>query len=407
MDKSNHNAAAWTILALNLVESLSLAATNLFSQPNLTMCVFLPASFFAGRFELVSTPVGIIVAGGLVGLAYVSGRKFKKTQAKYQGSGGDQGSRAPPPLWDDSTSSKKEDNKDTFRKRAESVEWLNQFVRHVWLRYPNLVGDWLIRDVILGEILEGLRRDKVLPAGPIKDILCTKVILRDASPWVLDAEVNPTRSPDELQLMARVRFVSDQDTGVELKIKVSAGIVIPVKIEQISVETRLILRFYLQDEAPFIRVIWLSMMEKPTLDLAILPLGGVDVMKIPGLDTMIHDIIMQGIMSEIVLPAGKIIALKPKMPDEYYKEWGNIPSALDEYSGEMILNISQTRVMLHPAFRENDDMDLYIRVSVDGKQVHRSHKILNTVSETGNFRFNPFVPLNQPPGRLLTFADVC
>jgi hypothetical protein len=47
---------------------------------------------------------------------------------------------------------------------------LNQFVRHLWLRYPNWVGDWLIRDVILGEILEGLRRDKILPAGPIKDI---------------------------------------------------------------------------------------------------------------------------------------------------------------------------------------------------------------------------------------------
>lgn len=44
-------------------------------------------------------------------------------------------------------------------------------------------------------------------------------------------------------------------------------------------------------------------------------------MQIPGLDTMIRDIIMQGIKQEIVLPAGKIIAIKRFMPDEYYKEW--------------------------------------------------------------------------------------
>jgi len=170
--------------------------------------------------------------------------------------------------------------------------------------------------------------------------------LRDSSPWILDGEVSPTRSLDELRLTARVRFVSDKDTGVELKIKGPAGIVIPVKIEQISVETTLMLRFYLQEEPPFIRVIWLSMTEKPNLDLAILPLGGVDVMQIPGLDTMLRDIIMQGIKQEIVLPAGKIIALKPHMPDEHYKEWGAIPTKLDDFLGELILTICETRVMM-------------------------------------------------------------
>ena len=80
------------------------------------------------------------------------------------------------------------------------------------------------------------------------------MILRDAAPWVMHAEVAPSRSLDELVLTARVRFVSDKDAGVELKIKGPAGIILPVKIEQISVETTLCLRFYLQEELPFIRL---------------------------------------------------------------------------------------------------------------------------------------------------------
>ena len=39
----------------------------------------------------------------------------------------------------------------------------------------------------------------------------------------MEAEVCPTRSLDELQLIVKVRFVSDKDTGVELKIKVGVN----------------------------------------------------------------------------------------------------------------------------------------------------------------------------------------
>ena len=395
-DGEGRTDAAWKAVAGNLLDALALNATILFSRPTLTMGVFMPAAYMSGRFGIVSTPLGCLLCAGLIGLAYLSDKRHKRSVLERERSfefADSAGFSMPLPLWGDPA-----DGKDGVRRRAESVEWLNQFVRHCWLRYPKWVGDWLIRDIILGEILEGLKRDKVLPAGPIKDIQCTKIILRDAAPWVMEAEVCPTRSLDEIQLIAQVRFVSDKDTGVEIKIIGPAGVVVPVKIEQISFEGRLSLRLYLTEEPPFIRVIWLSMVEKPKLDLAILPMGGIDVMHIPGLDTMIHNIIMQGIQQEIVLPAGKIIAIKKGMPDEYYKEWGPAPTPLDSFQGELILMVRETRMMLHPAFREQASQDLYIKVALDGQQVQRSCKIRNTMSEKCNLRFHLFVPTEQAEG---------
>ena len=53
---------------------------------------------------------------------------------------------------------------------------------------------------------------------------------------------------------------------------------------------------------------------------------------------------------------------------------------------------------MHPAFREGIQQHLYIRVSLDGEQVQRSHRISNVMAETVNFRFHLGVPRVQPEG---------
>ena len=45
-------------------------------------------------------------------------------------------------------------------------------------------------------------------------------------------------------------------------------------VENISVQTTLLVRAHFIDEFPFVRVVWLSMTEKPELNLAIRPLDG-------------------------------------------------------------------------------------------------------------------------------------
>ena len=41
-------------------------------------------------------------------------------------------------------------------------------------------------------------------------------------------------------------------------------------------------RVHMLDRFPFVRVVWISMLERPKLDLAIRPDSRVDVMHIPG-----------------------------------------------------------------------------------------------------------------------------
>lgn len=77
---------------------------------------------------------------------------------------------------------------------------------------------------------------------------------------------------------------------------------------------------------------------------------------------------------------------------------GPIPTKLDDYEGELIMTICETRVMMHPSFREGTAQSLYIKVSLDGGQVQHSHRINNAMSETVNFRFHLGVPRMQPEG---------
>jgi hypothetical protein len=95
----------------------------------------------------------------------------------------------------------------------------------------------LLRTDVVNEILDGCRRDKLLPlpGGIVRDILAERIRLKDATPWVMGVKVHQLRSEDEIWLEARVRFVSDADAGVELKI-VTVGGNLPVHVENISVE---------------------------------------------------------------------------------------------------------------------------------------------------------------------------
>lgn len=66
------------------------------------------------------------------------------------------------------------------------------------------------------------------------------------------------RTRDELSVTGRVRFVSDKDAGVELSIKCAGGITIPVKIENISVETWLNVRVHSRSTFRLIRSVFSS-----------------------------------------------------------------------------------------------------------------------------------------------------
>jgi hypothetical protein len=100
----------------------------------------------------------------------------------------------------------------------------------------------MLRIDVVGEILAGCRRDKLLPlpGGIVRDILAERICLRDATPWVMGVKVHQLRSKDEIWLEARVRFVSDADAGVQLKI-VTVGGNLPVHVENISIEVMLMM----------------------------------------------------------------------------------------------------------------------------------------------------------------------
>eukprot|EP00286_Rhodomonas_abbreviata_P001230 CAMPEP_0181288872 /NCGR_PEP_ID=MMETSP1101-20121128/574_1 /TAXON_ID=46948 /ORGANISM="Rhodomonas abbreviata, Strain Caron Lab Isolate" /LENGTH=441 /DNA_ID=CAMNT_0023393043 /DNA_START=1 /DNA_END=1323 /DNA_ORIENTATION=+ len=351
---------------------------NVVGRPSFTIPFFVPVAFLAGRMEMLSMPAAVVVYGSLVGfLAIASFRKPTNSKAG-----------APPPRLNDPKGGAPDLNS------TETTEWLNGVVRNLWLRYPTKIGD-IIKEHILEEaILQGLRRDKVLPAGPVKDVRATRVDLKKSSPWVMRGRINEMRSPNEMCVTATIRFVSDDNAGVELEVVLSGGVSIPIRVENISIETELIFRIHLQEKAPFVRVIWISMTEQPNLDLSIIPMG-LDIMQVPGLDQILHDLIMTGIKNEIVLPIGKIVPITQNMPPDYYKEWGREGHPVyakpqnqnDAFEGKVVLFLEETKILMHPQHHEGGAFDLYVRVSL-GEQEGRTHKIKNTFHEMVHDRFD-------------------
>ncbi|EKX46969.1 hypothetical protein GUITHDRAFT_152256, partial [Guillardia theta CCMP2712] len=216
---------------------------KVFSRPSFTITVLLPAAYVVGRFQILPTSLSVAFLGGMIGLYMYAARLYKDLPASATVE--EDSFNQPQGLPDVASEFMQKLHKE-FKSKVETVEWLNGVIRHVWLRYPLILSD-VIRTSILNEILEGLRRDSVLPAGPIRDILITRVTLRESSPWIIDVQLNPMRSLDEVCLTATVRFVSDKDAGVELNIKGPSNIMIPIKVENISVETKLLIRLHLKD----------------------------------------------------------------------------------------------------------------------------------------------------------------
>ena len=64
-------------------------------------------------------------------------------------------------------------------------------------------------------------------------------------------------------------------------------------------------RVHLMSAFPFVRVVWISLLEEPKLDLSIRSLA-LDLMAIPGLDSIIRELIMTAIRNEVLLPMGKV-----------------------------------------------------------------------------------------------------
>lgn len=58
--------------ALGAAECIALATVNIISRPGLTIPIFLPLSFIAGRFNLVSSPIAVLGFASLFGLLYLA-----------------------------------------------------------------------------------------------------------------------------------------------------------------------------------------------------------------------------------------------------------------------------------------------------------------------------------------------
>ena len=286
-----------------------------------------------------------------------------------------------------------------------------------------MVAECLRKDVV-NEILDGIRRDKLLPlpGGIVKDILAERITLKDATPWVMGVKVHELKSKDEIWLSARVRFVSDEGAGVELLVLTVGGIKLPVNVENISVELHIQARVHLMDELPFVRIVWISLLEEPKIDLSIRSLA-MDIMSIPGLDTIIQELIMTAIKNEVVVPMGKTAPVFMANPDlartkkdleEFYKEPGSgadsldkEPGRLEEFAGVISLYLVESRAVLHPVSAglcKDVAYEVYMSVSC-GNFTFRTARIQQSAREVLNERFE--IPVSKRKGEIVVLELVC
>ncbi|KNC81924.1 hypothetical protein SARC_05775 [Sphaeroforma arctica JP610] len=171
----------------------------------------------------------------------------------------------------------------------ETAEWLNAILDRVWHNFPR-VAEKMVSDIIAPQL------------DANKEMLAlSKLELEDfdfgtRAPNLTDLRVVHDE-PNEFIF----DFDFDWDWDFEVKIRATKGVTMPLAVKDFMLHSKFRVFIHLTpDRAPYCSFAWVQMIQKPKLDVSVVPL--VEITAIPGLDALIKSTILGIITNLMVLP---------------------------------------------------------------------------------------------------------
>ncbi|TIC69617.1 hypothetical protein E3Q03_01245 [Wallemia mellicola] len=186
-----------------------------------------------------------------------------------------------------------------LESQHESAEWVNSFLDRFWLIYEPVLSATIVSSV-----------DQVLSQntpGFLDSIRMTQFTLGNKAPDIEYVKTWPNAGNGLIQMDWRIAFKPSDKSNITpneakkqvnpkivLAVRVGKGVVgkaLPILLEDMNFSGYMRIKFTLDKDFPFIKLVGVSFLERPKFDYVLKPIGGdtfgFDVGNIPGLSAFI------------------------------------------------------------------------------------------------------------------------
>ncbi|OUM62853.1 hypothetical protein PIROE2DRAFT_20742 [Piromyces sp. E2] len=267
----------------------------------------------------------------------------------------------------------------------ETLNWLNYILQKAWPTAEPLIGS-IVMDSVNG-VLDDVITNIGLSNVGFDALKITEFSLGTEAPKLMEMCPSTDTDPNVIKFTCLAKYepldtekLSKHDieagekraSNICVSIKPKIGTYIPFKVTDIYFVGKLLFVITTMETFPYVKKVEFTFVEQPDVKWELKPLGGMDVMAIPGLDPAVRKIV-QTVISSIALEPTRITIDVEEMLKSM---------TLDQPIGLLKLDIYEGKELKNNSKMGTDDP--YAQFSINGNVLAKTNVINNDLNPTWN-----------------------
>lgn len=267
----------------------------------------------------------------------------------------------------------------------ETINWLNYILQKAWPTAEPLIGS-IVMDSVNG-VLDDVIANIGLSNLGFDAIKITEFSLGTEAPKLMEMCPSTDTDPNVIKFTCTAKYepldtekISKYDieagekraSNICLSIKPHLIPAVPTKVTDILFVGKLLFVITTMETFPYVKKVEFTFVEQPNIKWELKPLGGMDVMNIPGLDAGIGKIIQMVISSIALEPTRITIDVEDMLKS----------MTLDQPIGLLKVNIYEGKELKNNSKLGTDDP--YAQISINGNVLTKTNIVSNDLNPSWN-----------------------
>jgi len=271
-------------------------------------------------------------------------------------------------------------------ENPETINWLNYILQKAWPTAEPLIGEivmdsvnGVLDDVIANVGLSNLGFDAIkiteFSLGTEAPRLMEMCPSTDTDPNVIKFTCTAKYEPLDTDKISKYDIESGEKRASNICLSIKPQLIpkyIPTKVTDILFVGKLLFIITTMETFPYVKKVEFTFVEQPNIKWELKPLGGMDVMNIPGLDAGIGKIVQMVISSIALEPTRIAIDVEDMLKS----------MTLDQPIGLLKLNIYEGKELKNNSKLGTDDP--YAQFSINGNVLAKTNPVSNDLNPTWN-----------------------
>ncbi|ORX49323.1 hypothetical protein BCR36DRAFT_328417 [Piromyces finnis] len=268
----------------------------------------------------------------------------------------------------------------------ETINWLNYILQKAWPTAEPLIGgivmdsvNGVLDDIITNVGLNNLGFDAIkiteFSLGTEAPKLMEMCPSTDTDPNVIKFTCTAKYEPLDTEKISKYDIESGEKRASNICLSIKPAIIptyVPTKVTDILFVGKLLFVITTMETFPYVKKVEFTFVEQPNIKWELKPLGGMDVMSIPGLDAGIGKIIQMVISSIALEPTRITIDVEDMLKS----------MTLDQPIGLLKVNFYEGKELKNNSKIGTDDP--YAQLSINGNILTKTNVIDNDLNPTWN-----------------------